>query len=237
MPPGTNELTIETVQWYLTELGGSSVVSMATDDQPSMVLDPAQNQVSGFAGCNTFFGSYERDGASLKFGPLGVSRMACPDFETRLETNVLDALAATRKWQKEGNRLLLFDGNGVLARFSQEKHPVLIGPVWQWHQTLYTDDRKVVPASPADYTVQFQQDGTISAQADCNKKGGTYSIASPGKAISIAITQSTMAACPAASLEDVFVRGLVAGQWYVIRNDNLYIDLKDAAGTMRFTKK
>jgi heat shock protein HslJ len=56
-----------------------------------MLLDPARNQATGFAGCNHFFGSCERDGSSLTFGLVGVTRMACPDLETGLETSVFAA--------------------------------------------------------------------------------------------------------------------------------------------------
>ena len=69
--PGADAATIEGIQWYLSEVGGLPVSPMADDRQPPMLLDPAQKQVTGFAGCNHFFGRYELDGASLTFGPTG----------------------------------------------------------------------------------------------------------------------------------------------------------------------
>lgn len=237
MPPGANAATLEDIQRYLTEVGGSPVSPMAGDRQPHMLLDPEEKQVTGFAGCNHFFGSYELEGSSLTFGPMGATRMACPDLETGLETSVFEALERTRKWKQADEELLLLDADEVLARFSQEKYMPLVGPVWQWTQTLYNDDRKVVPENPENYTVQFQKDGAISVKADCNRKGGTYSISNGVKRISIEITQSTMAACPEGSLEDEFVKGLSAAAIYFIQNGDLYIDLKYDTGTMRFSKQ
>jgi heat shock protein HslJ len=94
-PPGAEAAGIEGIQWYLTEVGGSPVSPMADDKQPHILLDPAEKQATGFAGCNNFFGSYELDGSSLTFGPMGATRMACPDLETGLETSVLEALEST----------------------------------------------------------------------------------------------------------------------------------------------
>jgi heat shock protein HslJ len=116
---GAEAAGIEGIQWFLTEVGGSPVSPMADDKQPHMLLDPEEKQATGFAGCNNFFGSYELDGSSLTFGPMGATRMACPDLETGLETSVFKALESTRKWKIEGGDLLLLDADDVLARFSR----------------------------------------------------------------------------------------------------------------------
>jgi heat shock protein HslJ len=119
---GAEATGIEGIQWYLTEVGGLPVSLMADDKQPHILLDPAQKQATGFAGCNNFFGSYELDGSSLTFGPMGATRMACPDLETGLEASVFNALESARKWKIEGGDLLLLKAHGVLARFSREKY-------------------------------------------------------------------------------------------------------------------
>jgi heat shock protein HslJ len=118
---GADAAGIEGIRWYLTEVGGSPVSPLAGDKQPHILLDPAQKQATGYAGCNHFFGSYELDGSSLTFGPMGATRMACPDLETGLETSVFEALENTRKWKQAGGALLLLDGDEVLARFSLQK--------------------------------------------------------------------------------------------------------------------
>jgi len=119
---GAQATGIEGIQWYLTEAGGLPVSLMADDKQPHILLDPAQKQATGFAGCNNFFGSYELDGSSLTFGPMGATRMACPDLETGLEMSVFEALESTRNWKKSDGELLLLDEDAVLARFSFQKN-------------------------------------------------------------------------------------------------------------------
>jgi len=117
------------------------------------------------------------------------------------------------------------------------EHTEITGPVWQWVQTLYNDDRNIVPADPENYTLQFMEDGTIRVKADCNQKGGTVSISPKEKRISIEITRSTMAFCPKGSLEEEFIKGLSAAVIYFIRNGDLFFDLKYDSGTMRFSKR
>jgi len=235
--PGPEAAGIEGIQWYLLEVAGSTISPMADDKQPHILLDPARKQATGFSGCNNFFGGYELDGSSLKFGPVGATRMACPDLETGLETEVFKTLDQTRAWETKEEELLFLNDSGVLARLTQKKMQLVVGPVWQWTQTLYNDDRKVVPAKPENYTLQFQEDGTLSVKADCNQKGGAYSVSPGERTISIEISHSTMAFCPEGSLEDEFVRGLSAAAIYFIKEGELYIDLKYDSGTMRFSKQ
>jgi heat shock protein HslJ len=109
------------VRWYLTQVGGSPVSLPVDGKQPYMALDPAKRQVTGFAGCNNFFGNYELDGSSLNFGPIGTTRMACPDLEMGLETKLFEALQSTRKWKIEDGDLLLLETDAALARFSREQ--------------------------------------------------------------------------------------------------------------------
>jgi heat shock protein HslJ len=232
----------EGLEWQLVEVSGVPVAPQAHERQAHILLDPVQKKYSGFAGCNNFFGGYELDGSSLKFGPVGATRMFCPDLQMSLETEVFKALDKTMEWKISDDVLLLFDDSEVLARFVMEQRdepvataePQIIGPIWQWVQTLYSDDGKAVPVDPKNYTIQFLKDGTLSVKADCNQKGGRYS--AENVQLSIEITHSTMAACPAGSLEDDFVRGLSASAIYFFNNNDLYIDLIYGTGTMRFSR-
>jgi heat shock protein HslJ len=228
---------IEDTKWQLVEVSNEPVSPLAGEKRPHILLDSAQKKATGFAGCNNFFGNYEIDGVALKFGPIGSTRMSCPDLQLSLETEFLSALDQTSEWEIKDDVLLFLDGGNVLARFTKEDNSEITGTVWQWVQTRYNDDRKVVPADPKNYTVQFREDGTLNVKADCNQKGGTYSASAEEKRLSIEITHSTMAACPEGSLEDEFVRALSAAAIYFIKDGDLYIDQKYDTGTIRFSKQ
>jgi heat shock protein HslJ len=379
--------TIEGLEWRLMTLGDSTVPTLPGERQPSLKLDPEQKRVTGYAGCNNFFGSYELAGASLRFGPLAATRRACPEPASSVEMKYLGALARVRGWKLDGGELLLVANGEVLARFAAQAagvsipgiealtfrsgvykggpvrlthgeyrtpaapgsasevivrlsdkrafgllngkqagavvvttslggtgtfyelallsrqgdgwtsidavqlgdrvrvhavtiennqvivamtthgpkdpmccptlevrkrwsvrdgrllvvaddaargQPSLTGTTWQWVQTLYHNDKRTAPAKPGMYTIRFREDGVVDVRADCNRKGGTYSL--QGKRLSINITHSTMAACEPGSLENEFVRNLTAGTNYFFRGGNLYVDLKFDTGTMKFSR-
>ena len=129
-------------------------------------------------------------------------------------------------------RFAVHDGQLVAAGESVvAPSPVgLVGPVWQWVQTLYNNDTKAIPPQSQNFTVQFGADGTVNVRADCNRKGGTYSLRE--QQITIEITHSTRAACPVDSLEEQFVRDLMGGAIWFLKDGDLYIDLKYDSGTM-----
>lgn len=107
----------------------------------------------------------------------------------------------------------------------------LVGPVWQWVETLYNNDAKAIPPRSENFTVQFGADGTVKVRADCNRKEGRYSGAE--QRIAIKITHSTRAACPENSFEEQFVRDLTNGVIWFLKDGDLYIDIKYDVGTMR----
>ena len=236
---GAAVIGIEGPKWRLVEVRDTPVSPQPGERRPFITFDTTNKQASGFAGCNNFFGSYELDGSSLKFGPVGATRMFCEGATGVVEMRFMELLEQTRTWELRDGELLLLDGSKVLARFTTVHDELNIqaitGMVWQWVQTLYNDDRKVVPKEPKNYTVQFLDNGTLTVKADCNQKGGTYSIRD--KRLSIEITHSTMAACPEGSLEDEFVRGLSGAAIYFIKDGDLYIDLKYDTGTMKFLEQ
>ena len=139
-------------------------------------------------------------------------------------------LRVERRFAVQGGKLVAAGENAVAPA------PVgLVGPIWQWVQTLYNNDTKAVPPRPSDYTVQFGANGTVDVRADCNRKGGRYS--GQGQQLVIEITHSTMAACPDDSLENQFVRDLTGGAVWFLKDGDLCLDLKDDTGTMRLARQ
>lgn len=83
---------------------------------------------------------------------------------------------------------------------------------------------------PGRYTVQFLEDGQISAHADCNWVAGNW-IAADG-VLDVTITRTTLAACPEDSLEQPFVQALHDATSYAI--DGFSLTISGPTGDMRF---
>jgi heat shock protein HslJ len=379
---------IEGREWQLTEIGGVAVTPLPVGKQPSIMFDAGKKTASGYNGCNNYFGQYELDGQTIKFGPIASTRRACPELQSTIELKFMAALEQTRAWKKEKDILVLLEGAKVLARFAPDKtnstspdinsltirstvyteqpvklsrgeyripaapgaaseivvkltdkrafgklngkdisavvfttstggtgtyyelallsketsgwsntdtvllgdrqkvdsiaietnaivikmmthgpkdpqccptqpvkkrytvqdgrllpvtkdtageQPQLIGPRWQWLQSRYNNDTQAVPTKPENYTIQFQEGGEVNIKADCNLKSGTFT--EQDKRLSITIIRTTAAACEPGSLEQAFVRDLVASVVYFFRDNDLYIDLKYDTGTMKFSQR
>ena len=85
---------------------------------------------------------------------------------------------------------------------------------------------------PENYTLDFQDDGTVSIKADCNNAIGSYTL--DGSSIKIEVGPMTMAACPEGSRSDDFVKYLGSAAIYFFKDGHLFIDLMADGGTMEF---
>lgn len=97
--------------WKLTRLGGQPAALGAGRRELHLVLSASGDRVRGFAGCNTFTGSYERRDSRLQIGPLASTFKACLDG-MEVERQFLDALAATARYSLSGDHLEFFDAAG-----------------------------------------------------------------------------------------------------------------------------
>ena len=77
----------------------------------------ADNQVTGSAGCNDYFGSYQISGSNISIGPLGSGQMACGEPAGIMEQEVeyLAALQSSGTYRLDGNRLELRTPGGETA--------------------------------------------------------------------------------------------------------------------------
>lgn len=105
--------------WVLVELGGEPVELAEAERAPSISFDDSASRAEGFAGCNSYFSTYSVDGASLTFGPVGTTRMACPGMEDDIEARFLTVLRHTKAWRIKGGKLQLLGADMTLARFER----------------------------------------------------------------------------------------------------------------------
>ena len=102
--------------WRLVRLNQVPIPLQEIPPFVRLDLDEEKRTVTGFSGCNRFFGSYELEGSSLRFGHVGATRMACPDSIIE-EQRFLTALTQTTSYQIRGNTLELLEDGKVVATF------------------------------------------------------------------------------------------------------------------------
>jgi heat shock protein HslJ len=112
---GMQPVTLENTAWALLELNGKTITVEVNDKAPYFELNSKKASSYGFGGCNRFFGSYETSGASLTFGAMGATRMACPEGMDQ-EQEFLAALGSTTRYEIHGSKLMLFADKKLVAR-------------------------------------------------------------------------------------------------------------------------
>lgn len=108
--------SLEGSEWALDGLAKGDAVSVPAK-VGEITITLANGQVSGFAGCNQFFGSYELDeaGGKLTFGPLGATRMACGEEGVMAdEAEFLELLGSAQQFSVDGNVLIINHNTGAL---------------------------------------------------------------------------------------------------------------------------
>jgi putative lipoprotein len=102
---------LEGTKWTLV-----SGVDAPEDAAPMLTL--ADGSANGFGGCNTFAGSYELGGDSIKIGPLASTMMACEEAKSAAEAAYLPALEAADAWAVEDGELVLSSDGEETLRYS-----------------------------------------------------------------------------------------------------------------------
>jgi len=192
--------------------------------------------LSGFGGCNNFFGSYQLTGDEIKIDPLGSTMMACEKGMNQ-EAVVLQALEkATKVTFTSTGRLeivydpgLPFEHKLIFVPSSKS----LVDTFWLLESFGKPDDPHT-PVAGTFITAQFAANGTLSGDSGCNHY--TTSFTTQDGRMQIAMPASTMRACDKGmEQESVFQHALMQAESYIIHGSTLEINYDRGQGVLRFT--
>lgn len=100
------------VNWRAVSIDDEAV----PEDVDLQIQFDVDGSIKGYGGCNRFFGALQKSESGIEVGPLGSTRMACPEPIMKRETAFLDAIQRTRGFDVSRERVRLLDENGeVLA--------------------------------------------------------------------------------------------------------------------------
>jgi heat shock protein HslJ len=101
--------SLEGTQWSLVTLAGKPPLA-GTEPSAEFTAD----EMSGSAGCNHYFGTYEVSGSDFAIGTVASTEMWCMDPEGVMdqEQAFLAALASVASYRLDGERLELLDAKG-----------------------------------------------------------------------------------------------------------------------------
>lgn len=81
------------------------------DGLPTLELEMGKKRLSGFAGCNRYFGTFQLEDHHLIFSEIGSTRMACPPT-MNIENKLLEALSGQKLSYTLTGKVLRLTGNG-----------------------------------------------------------------------------------------------------------------------------
>ena len=101
------------------------------------------------------------------------------------------------------------DPQAYLASLAHVPDPNLIGRTWAWERRAQGGEAIIIVPDPENYTLFFEQDGSLSAQVDCNSGSGGYATTPPAEGqpgIFLALGSRTQTQCRSSSLEGLMVQ-------------------------------
>ncbi len=100
--------------WRLEDLGGAGVL-----DKVEATLEFTEGgKIAGRGSCNSFSGTAEESGTTIKIGPVAATLMACPEAVMTQEKSYFEALRNAERFTMDGTTLQIFyKGNEKPLRF------------------------------------------------------------------------------------------------------------------------
>ena len=212
--------------WVLAQIGDQPI-----DSGAGATLQLNLVQAGGFGGCNQFSTTYTTDGtATLSFGPIASTRMACEGSGSATETAYFAALGTVTRYVLQGDQLQLSgEGDAVTLTLGRAAPASVEGP---WTVISVNNGQGAVTSvAGVSASLSFLPDGQIEGFGGCNNFSGSYSL--DGESIAIGPLMATQMACeePAGSFESQLLLALdAAASWSVIGN---VLELRDADGALQ----
>ena len=210
--------------WALETLGEQDVENTTYYGKTiGFKLDAGLKKITGYTGCNNFFGTYSLTNPDLiQFSSVGTTKMACPDLEIS-EGEFLDIFNATDNYRIEGGKLNLYQGRVLLATF--KKTLKLTNPIVEKYWKLKTlDGKEVVMDENQEREVYFilkANDNRVVGFGGCNSISGEYEFKT-GNKIAFDKVITTLMACPDHTFrEDLFLKVFERADHYELDGDIL----------------
>ncbi len=104
-----NSLPLTQTRWQLVRV---NALNITPDDNFEIVFHDDMS-VNGIGACNRFFGKYTASNGKIKIGPLGSTRMMCPNMAD--ENAFLAMLDKIDTYTIDGNTLMLLKNGELLG--------------------------------------------------------------------------------------------------------------------------
>lgn len=106
-------------EWRLCSIGSKQMKYKEDRETVTLLVTRDPENVSGFSGCNRYFGKFTSKKDKLSFSQMACTLMACPEQDMDLERRYLESLEKVNNYTIENDTLFLRKDEKVLLIFAQ----------------------------------------------------------------------------------------------------------------------
>ena len=200
------------------------------------------DRITGSAGCNHYFASYEVKGTAITIGQAGSTLMYCdtPSVMDQ-ESAYLSLLGKATSVTVNNERLILADAKGTtILTFTMIGPPApepLVGTNWTL-ESFHTADAVSSVISGTTITAVFGNNDNATGSAGCNRYFAQYNLT--GTTLLISQVGSTKMYCGAEGVmqqESTYLTSLSAAKTFTINGDQLSLADSKGSTILSFAKK
>lgn len=214
--------------WELQTLEGKTISFAKEGENKIGFTLENDNRITGFAGCNTFFGTYKFDaGDRINFSAIGSTKMACLVGKFN-EADLFEVFNLADNYRITGDKLELNVGKRApLAVF--KKVSATSELITEKYWKLKTLDGKEVKMSKNQqkevYFMLKTDENRVVGFAGCNSISGTYTL-EKGNRIRFSQMGTTLMACPDVAFNEAeFLKVFELADNYTINGDTLSMNV------------
>ena len=106
-------------EWRLVKMGSKNMKYEEGCEPITLLLTSEPENVSGFSGCNRYFGKFATKKNKLSFKQMACTLMACPQQDMNLEDRYLQLLDKVNSFTLQNDTLMLLKDDKVLLIFEK----------------------------------------------------------------------------------------------------------------------
>ncbi|MFD1160951.1 META domain-containing protein [Hwangdonia seohaensis] len=192
-------VSIENTKWIIESIEGTNINNTEADgEEIYFILNSETKRVNGYAGCNTFMGTYTIEkGNRISFSQLASTRKMCPDSKIN-ESQILSIFDMADSFIISGNKLALNKAKRApLAEFkkAESTNQPIVEKYWKL-KTLKGKDVEMAENQELDIFFKLKtEDNRVAGFAGCNSLSGEYTL-EKGNRIRFKNMATTLKACP-----------------------------------------
>ena len=235
-------LTTKTWEWFRRDPNGNQIaeIVVANPENYTLVFND-DGSLQARLDCNTGNGRYATENNSRIYMELGTSTLSfCNEGSLDAQMTMMFGPAQTYNIEIINDELALAWADGGPIDYFRNADsatipPEMLSKAWQW-QSLESPIMNVTIEAPEKYLIQFNEDGTIDLQADCNLLQAAYT--APTNRLKIDLSPANAAAllaeCSDGALDKLYLLALDTTTSFTLLNNDLVLFVGENGNVMRF---